>query len=408
MKRFLSLRSLIILVPLVLLIGSIVPIAIFAKSPRSEPHRPLLPTKVMTASDPGPGSLTITTDASCTDLSTAAVIGSGLDTNTTISGTAKVAPTDPTDTQEAIEGENLVLLETNGTVTKPIKVITIANGTTPFSFTPSMPNVKFIACIQGADGDELATLIYTATVTATNPNWAGYASVGSDNRPVTYTEVSASWKVPKATCTGTDSSSIFWVGLDGLKPTITIPILNIKLGPVEQDGTATNCTNGKPEYYAWYETFPLPQAKLDTKKYPVKPGDSFDAKVQFVGLNVFNNPQFLFTLHDATQKWGFSIKKGAIPIVGAPRTSAECIAEHPFSILAPLLTDFGTVSFSNCKAEGLPINTGPILVKLEMVNGKGKPLTTTEPLINGTDFKVKFVRSQLGKTQMQKKSEQFL
>ena len=70
---------------------------------------------------------------------------------------------------------------------------------------------------------------------------------------------------------------------------------------------------------------------------PVNQGDSMDAQVQFVGLDALNRPQFLLTIHDSTQKWGFSTTQGDV-FVGAPRNTAECIAEKP---ILYNLTNFG-------------------------------------------------------------------
>jgi hypothetical protein len=73
-------------------------------------------------------------------------------------------------------------------------------------------------------------------------NWSGYATDSG-----TYTSVSANWVQPTGTCTSATRYSSFWVGLDGYSSST-----------VEQDGTDTDCVNGKPQYYGWYETYPNP------------------------------------------------------------------------------------------------------------------------------------------------------
>jgi hypothetical protein len=90
--------------------------------------------------------------------------------------------------------------------------------------------------------------------TADAENWAGYA-IAAATQPatptsptgVTVTSVTGSWKVPAVTCTGKSLQySSFWVGIDGwYSPT------------VEQIGTDSDCSSGKPSYYAWYEFYPL-------------------------------------------------------------------------------------------------------------------------------------------------------
>ena len=86
--------------------------------------------------------------------------------------------------------------------------------------------------------------------TATSSNWGGYViapATGNSATSVSVTSVSGSWTVPKVTC-GKGSSTeyaSFWVGIDGWDSST-----------VEQTGTDSDCSNGKPSYYAWYEFYP--------------------------------------------------------------------------------------------------------------------------------------------------------
>src|SRR3984885_7556897 len=92
-------------------------------------------------------------------------------------------------------------------------------------------------------------------------NWSGYAADSG-----TYTSVSSSWVQPTGTCSSrTDQYSSFWVGLDGYSS-----------DSVEQDGTDTDCVNGKPQYYGWYETYPNPSYNFGST---VQPGDTMTASV---------------------------------------------------------------------------------------------------------------------------------
>ena len=111
-------------------------------------------------------------------------------------------------------------------------------------------------------------------------NWSGYAADSG-----TYTSVSASWVQPTGTCSSrTDQYSSFWVGLDGYSS-----------DSVEQDGTDTDCVNGKPQYYGWYETYPNPSYSFGST---VEPGDTITASVTYEGSN-----EFKLTLADTTRGW---------------------------------------------------------------------------------------------------------
>src|SRR5215467_10329831 len=72
---------------------------------------------------------------------------------------------------------------------------------------------------------------------ATSTNWSGYAVTGAN-----VTDVQGSWIVPTVLCPGGSQYSSFWVGIDGFNS-----------GSVEQTGTDSDCQNGVPTYYAWFE-----------------------------------------------------------------------------------------------------------------------------------------------------------
>jgi len=160
---------------------------------------------------------------------------------------------------------------------------------------------------------------------STSTNWSGYAVTGGR-----YTQVSSSWTVPAVSCSGTAYSS-FWVGLDGDTS-----------GTVEQTGTDSDCSGSTPQYYAWYEMYPKFPVNLNQT---VRSGDSMSASVTTDGRG-----NFTLTVSDATRGW--TNTKNA-KLRSAKLASAEVIAEAPSSSGGVLpLANFGTVSFTNAKANG--------------------------------------------------------
>jgi hypothetical protein len=178
-----------------------------------------------------------------------------------------------------------------------------------------------------------------ATVTIATPykssNWSGYADV---DPCANFSSVSGTWKVPTVSCTlGTQYSSV-WVGIDGYSD-----------ATVEQDGTDSDCQNGVPQYYAWFEMYGDP-AENDGDSVPlqdlVKPGDIITASVQE------SNDEWTLSLTDATEAWSFVT---TIEFAGASLSSAEWIVERPelCDLSGCSLTDlanFGTISMTNAQA----------------------------------------------------------
>jgi hypothetical protein len=171
----------------------------------------------------------------------------------------------------------------------------------------------------------------TGAGTATSTNWSGYAAYGA-----TFSDVQGNWQQPTATCTGLRHNQVslaaFWVGLDGY--------LN---NTVEQTGTEADCDGTTPVYYAWYEFYPANVIVLNTTADPVSPHDVFHADVSSTSL----------TLHDVTAGWSVPIP---VPAKGYAFSSAEWIAEGPSN----MLTNFGTVDFTNAAASSGATLNGPI------------------------------------------------
>ncbi len=158
---------------------------------------------------------------------------------------------------------------------------------------------------------------------STSTNWSGYAVTGSR-----FTQVSATWKQPQATCSGTAYSS-FWVGLDGDTS-----------NTVEQTGTDADCSGSTPQYYAWYEMYPKFPVNFGDK---VVPGDTLKASVATDGRG-----NFTLTVSDTTRGWSHTVKA---KLKSAKLSSAEVIAEAPSSSGGVLpLANFGTVGFTNAMA----------------------------------------------------------
>jgi len=164
----------------------------------------------------------------------------------------------------------------------------------------------------------------------TSTNWAGYAVETSLAKPQSaVTDVKGSWTVPAADCSVTPTAySSFWIGIDGYSS-----------NTVEQIGTDSDCSSGKPQYYAWYEMYPKFPSNL---RMTVKPGDVMTAEVKYNA-----NGKFLLTITDTTTGASFSTTQNG---KSAKRSSAEWIAEAPSSGGVLPLADFGTAQFQGASA----------------------------------------------------------
>jgi Peptidase A4 family len=204
---------------------------------------------------------------------------------------------------------------------------------------------------------------------AQSTNWSGYAATTG-----TYTSVSASWTQPAGICSHGNQYSAFWVGLDGYNS-----------GSVEQTGSAVDCIGRTAQYYAWYEMYP---AASVTYPNTVRAGDHFTASVTYIGSN-----QYTLTISDSTQNWTQSTTKS---LSGAPRSSAEVIAEAPCCTasggILPL-TDFGTMSFTGSTANGSAIGNAGGLTEIIMIDNSGRDKDTISSLSSGENFSATWLRS---------------
>ena len=159
-------------------------------------------------------------------------------------------------------------------------------------------------------------------------NWSGYAVTAASGA---VTAVTGSWVVPAVqpgSCSSgtTNEYASFWVGMDGFTS-----------NTVEQTGTDSDCQNGVPTYYAWFEFYPHPAFMINSMS--IQPGDVMEAEVRYSPAT----RRFTVAINNRTTGQSFST---STKVNGAQRSSAEWIAEAPSSAGGILpLADFGTAVF---------------------------------------------------------------
>ncbi|HTJ68076.1 MAG TPA: G1 family glutamic endopeptidase [Actinospica sp.] len=189
----------------------------------------------------------------------------------------------------------------------------------------------------------------------TSTNWAGYAATGS-----TYTSVTTTFTQPKVTCSSGDQYSSFWVGLDGYSSS-----------SVEQTGTEADCVGSTAEYSAWYEMYP---AYPVTYSNTVAPGDTIVEKVIYEGSNKYE-----LYLADSTRGWSHTTTKTG----SFSRSSAEVIAEAPYSGGVLPLANFGTVTFKSSTVNGSTLSSSSP-TSIDMDTSSGTVKASTGSLSGGT------------------------
>jgi cytolysin (calcineurin-like family phosphatase) len=193
---------------------------------------------------------------------------------------------------------------------------------------------------------------------STSTNWAGYAATGS-----TYTNVSTTFTQPKVTCKSGDQYSSFWVGLDGYSS-----------DSVEQTGTEADCAGKTAEYSAWIEMYP---ADPVTYSNTVKPGDVITETVSEA------SNKYTLTLVDSTEGWTKTTTKTES---GLARSSAEVIAEAPYSGEVLPLANFGTVTFSNNTVDGSSLSSlDPTGINMATSSGTAEATTSA---FSGNSFSI--------------------
>ncbi len=164
----------------------------------------------------------------------------------------------------------------------------------------------------------------------TSLNWSGYAVQSSLTSPLSgvVQKVTGTWGVPTVTQSSSSKTySANWVGIDGYSSST-----------VEQLGTEQDWTPNGPVYYAWYEMYP--KIGFLISGFPVSPGDTITASVEYIGNGIFT-----LSMSNVTQNAFFSINQRSAQ---AQRSSAEWIVEAPSSGGTLPLADFGTCKFTGC------------------------------------------------------------
>ncbi len=129
------------------------------------------------------------------------------------------------------------------------------------------------------------------------------------------------------TCTAEDRITSDWVGLDGFSSST-----------VEQDGTVSQCFEGRAVYYTWYEMYPAGTIAVGTT---VAAGDKIKASVSRSGS------AYTLALTDSTRSANSFTKHATCATTTCLDTSAEWIAERPaYSIGIVPEAQFSTVPFS--------------------------------------------------------------
>lgn len=195
--------------------------------------------------------------------------------------------------------------------------------------------------------------------TASSTNWSGYAAKGATGA---FHSVTTTFTQPAVNCSKGNGYSSFWVGLDGDGS-----------NSVEQTGTEADCSGGGASYSAWYEMYP---AYPVTYSNPVSPGDKIVEKVTVSGST------YTLYLADTTKGWSHTTHKTA----SHARSSAEVIAEAPYSGGVLPLADFGKVNFSGSTINGSTMSaSNPTGINMNSSSGKRE---ATVSALSGGNFSI--------------------
>jgi hypothetical protein len=240
---------------------------------------------------------------------------------------------------------------------KPSTIITLQNCT----LTPST-RIHATPRIRNRDG--------------TASNWGGYAvetSLASPQRNAV-SAAHGSWRIPTISASASrETYSALWVGIDGNSD-----------NTVEQLGTEQDRTPGGQVNSVWFEMYP--HQSYNITGFPIEPGDTFSASVQYAG-----NERFILSITNVTKGVTYTVP-ARYTRMKASRESAEWIVEAPYQGGVLPLADFGTVFFSDCSTT---INgvTGAIdhpawqYDPITMASGntvKAQPSTLNDSIVHGT------------------------
>jgi hypothetical protein len=210
----------------------------------------------------------------------------------------------------------------------------------------------------------------------TASNWGGYAvetSLASPQRNAV-SAVTGSWRIPIVSgSTSPDTYSALWVGIDGDSD-----------NTVEQLGTEQDWTPDGQVNYVWFEMYP--HRSFTISGFPIEPGDTFSASVNYAG-----NGLFVLSITNLTRGVSYTVPPKYTKMKAA-RESAEWIVEAPSGGGVLPLADFGTVSFSNCSAKlngvtGAIDNSAWQFDQITMASGsivKAQPSALKDSVVHGT------------------------
>jgi len=194
---------------------------------------------------------------------------------------------------------------------------------------------------------------------ATSTNWGGYAAASTK-----YTSVTSTWVEPSASCGSSTTYASFWTGLDGYSSS-----------SVEQTGTMVECYRGVAYQYSWYEMYPA---------YPVYFSNAMSAGDTFVStVSATSSGVFTLYLADTSKGWSHTVTQTNSSLA---RSSAEVIAEAPYSGGVLPLANFGTVTFNSSYVNGGTLAaSGP--TSITMVTSSGTTKASVSSISSsGTSF----------------------
>jgi Peptidase A4 family len=160
-------------------------------------------------------------------------------------------------------------------------------------------------------------------------NWAGYIDLACATCALRY--VNTDFTVPSINCADSPNGSYVseWDGLDGWVTST-----------VEQAGIDATCNGSTPEYYAWYEMFPLPPVAFTGD---INPGDGINVNVYYSA----STGHWQLYLDDATAGAYFEATAPCPSGSTCKDSSAEVITEAPSNAGILPLADFGQMAYES-------------------------------------------------------------
>ena len=205
-----------------------------------------------------------------------------------------------------------------------------------FDATAGQDDDQYRAVFANQAGSAMSNVVTLTVQPMSTTNFSGYITYAAPGQ--SFSAVSANWTVPTVTCQpGETSWAAQWPGI-GDNTT------------VQQDGTETDCFNGVPSYWAWYEMYGDPNVSggyavpLSASTNPVSAGDQMTGSVSFTGS------EWVLALSDATQNWTFQVQFPSTP--GLSQGSAEWMVEDPngCSPSCEVLSQYSPVQFTQARA----------------------------------------------------------